>query len=349
MLEPEDAVSEKAENSLESRIGRGMAWAAAWLLPWYVLGVAFGGYVWGWPAPGGVGGIGLGCSGVLAFLVLFIRGLDGAPEGWGSWPYTFALGAALTEFLLGTQSMIEGFRQGMGEAGILPPAPPRPQDPYAFWSTLFVTFALGLLFHRLLVRRREAQTQARLLEEARRQALQSKLAPHFIFNALNTLHAQIEGDPRGAQATTERLAQLFRQVVEMAGRPTVPLGEELAFVEAYLGIEQARLGDRLRVEIDVPEELEGALVPPLALQVLAENAVKHGVAARAEEGRVRIRARRLGPDLQVEVLDSGPGLGAHPGTGTALATLRQRLARPEDLEIGATDEGFRAAFHWRQA
>jgi hypothetical protein len=93
----------------------------------------------------------------------------------------------------------------------------------------------------------------RLGFDLKEQGLRSKLAPHFIFNTLNTLHAQIEADPKEAQATTERLANLFREVLTVSDRPTIPLKQELAFVEAYLGIEQARLGSRLSVAIDVPE------------------------------------------------------------------------------------------------
>jgi hypothetical protein len=187
-----------------------------------------------------------------------------------------------------------------------------------------------------------------LIVQARDEALRARLAPHFLFNTLNTLHAQIESDPRGAQATTERLASLFRQVLEAADRPTIPLRDELRFVEAYLGIEKARLGGRLQVRIEVPEEVEACEVPPLSLQVLAENAVKHGVAPQEQGGEIRIAARREGPFLVLEVADSGAGVGAHPGTGTALETLRGRLARPEDLRLDRVDGRTVAGFRWRQ-
>ncbi len=184
---------------------------------------------------------------------------------------------------------------------------------------------------------------------AREAALQARLAPHFIFNTLNTLHAQIEADPRGAQATTERLAQLFRQVVDASDQPTISLRQELAFVEAYLGIEQARFGARLRVAVEIPEELERAQVPPLSLQVLVENAVKHGVAPLEQGGEVRIGAERAGQVLRVWVEDPGQGASAARGTGTALETLRQRLERPEDLAMGMIDGRHRVSFQWRQA
>lgn len=194
------------------------------------------------------------------------------------------------------------------------------------------------------------------LLDAREQALRAKLAPHFIFNTLNTLHAQIEADPRGAQATTERLAMLFRQVIEASDLPIIPLKQELDFVEAYLGIEQARLGGRLKVCVDIPEDLESTLVPPLSLQVLVENAVKHGIAPLERGGEIRISARREGSSLVIEVSDPGTGIGAQTstdmsvqtGTGTALATLRARLASPGDLSLARVGDRTVASFRWRQ-
>lgn len=189
----------------------------------------------------------------------------------------------------------------------------------------------------------------RLGFDLREEGLRSKLAPHFIFNTLNTLHAQIEADPKGAQATTENLANLFREVLAVSDRPTIPLKQELAFVEAYLGIEQARLGARLRVSVDIPEELESAPVPPLSLQVLVENAIKHGMAPLEQGGEVRIGAERKDGTLRLWVEDPGSGCSSHKGTGTALETLRQRLEKPEDLEMGMVGGRHRVGFRWRQA
>ena len=217
-------------------------------------------------------------------------------------------------------------------------------DPVAPVVLLFL-FAMGMIVTELSVAVRRTGFD---LLDAREQVLQAKLAPHFIFNTLNTLHAQIDQDPRAAQATTERLAELFRRVVEAANHPTIPLKQELAFVEAYLGIERARLGERLRVTVDVPEALEAAQVPPLSLQVLVENAVKHGVAPLEQGGEVRIGAEQKERVLHLWVEDPGPGVSALQGTGTALATLRQRLEKPEDLDMGLVEGRHRVGFRWRQ-
>ena len=210
----------------------------------------------------------------------------------------------------------------------------------------FLVFAILVFVLELALAAKRASFE---LLEAREAALQARLAPHFIFNTLNTLHAQIEADPRGAQLTTERLAEVFRQVIASSDQPTIPLKQELAFVEAYLGIEQARLGDRLRVSIDIPEDLESVGIPPLSLQVIVENAVKHGVAPLEQGGDVRIGAERRGARIFIWVEDPGSGLSPLKGTGTALEVLRQRLEKPEDLEMGLHGNRHRVGFLWSQA
>lgn len=220
------------------------------------------------------------------------------------------------------------------------------------WAFVFWGFFTGfgtVILTRIQDAKEEAARQRLNAVLAQDAALRARLAPHFIFNALNTLHAQIEHDPRGAQATTERLARLFRQVIQASEHATIPLKQELAFVEGYLGIEKARLGERLQVEIEVPEDLESQGIPPLSLQVLVENAIKHGVGSLEAGGRVRISARREDRGLILAVEDPGNGRGAGTGTGTALETLRARLARPQDLVLGPCEGGYRASFRWRQS
>lgn len=225
--------------------------------------------------------------------------------------------------------------------------------PWILWAHLPKSVALASLAFGALCMQVAGEHANRgfvgLLQEARTDALRSRLAPHFIFNALNTLKAQIAADPAGAEAMADRLARLFRQVLEASDEPTIPLRQELAFVEAYLGIEQARLGERLRVVVEVPEELESVPIPPLSLQVLVENAIKHGVAPREQGGTVRIGAERIAGGLLLWVEDPGTGVSPAKGTGTALQTLRQRLARPEDLDMGTVGGRHRVSFRWRVA
>lgn len=201
--------------------------------------------------------------------------------------------------------------------------------------------ALALLGVEILM---GASRTQRLLEEIRALALRSSLAPHFLYNALNTLHGLVEEDPKGAQRGLERLGRLLRGLLESSQGPRHGLAQELAFVEDYLGLERARLGERLRVAVDVPEELTACAVPVLGLQVLVENAVKHAIALRAEGGTVRIQARREGRCLILSVEDPGTGLGAGTGLGMALRNLRERLRRPKDLILERLETGHRASF-----
>ena len=180
-----------------------------------------------------------------------------------------------------------------------------------------------------------ASQAQRLLAQQRDLALQARMAPHFLYNCLSTLKGQIQEAPEEAMHTADRLAGLFRDLMDHTAEPLVPLGRELAWVEAYLGLEQARLGDRLRVKVEVPEELESTPVPPLCLQVLVENAVKHGIAPRKEGGLLTIRAERSGKEVCLAVSDPGDGTSDQRGTGQALAILRQRLAHPWNLRLEA--------------
>jgi hypothetical protein len=186
-----------------------------------------------------------------------------------------------------------------------------------------------------------------LLSEARDGALRARLSPHFLFNTLNTLEAQIEDDPLGALDTTQRLSALFEQVQKVTDRPTTPLREELALVEDVLALERQRLGERLRIHVEVPEELLDRPLPVLALQVLVENAIRHAIAPRVEGGTVLVRAEAEGTGLRISVEDSGDGVSrGRNGTGRALANLRARLRRPSDLVLEPCDLGFRARFRW---
>ncbi len=186
-----------------------------------------------------------------------------------------------------------------------------------------------------------------LLTEAREGALRARLSPHFLYNTLNTLEAQIEDDPRGALDTTQRLSALFEQVQKVTDRPTVPLRDELALVEDMLALERRRLGERLRLSIEVPEELLDRELPVLGLQVLVENAIRHAIAPRVEGGTLQIRVEAEGQGLRVSVEDSGDGTSrGKNGTGQALANLRARLRRPSDFVLERCELGFRAAFRW---
>ncbi len=151
----------------------------------------------------------------------------------------------------------------------------------------------------------------RLATHAELQALRARLNPHFLFNALTTVGQLLRESPDRALVTLYQLTGLLRAVLRTPTADLVPLAEELEIITAYLGIEKARFENRLHVEQDVADELLTALVPPLLLQPLVENAVKHGIGPQRGGGLVRIVARRVGVDigemLELEVSDTGVG------------------------------------------
>jgi signal transduction histidine kinase len=183
------------------------------------------------------------------------------------------------------------------------------------------------------VRYRERDLQAsRLagqLAEAQLEALKLQLQPHFLFNALNAISALMHQDVELADRMVARLGELLRRTLDSAGAQEVPLREEVEFLEPYLEIEQARYGERLRVRLDIEDAALDAQVPNLILQPLVENAIRHGVASRAEGGSVEVEARRREGMLELRVRDNGPGLPEEQPLklrqGVGLANTRARL------------------------
>ena len=201
--------------------------------------------------------------------------------------------------------------------------------------------AVGYARHAMLrLRERQAEAerllaeQAKLeaqLSEARLSALRMQLNPHFLFNTLNAVSALVERDPSGVRTMIARLSSLLRRVLDDDGAAEVPLRDELAFIRDYLDVQRVRFQDRLEIEESIAPEAVDALVPPLLLQPLVENAVGHGV-RRIEEGvgTIRLAARVADGRLRLLVEDNGPGLDGGDGQagsagGVGLRNTRERL------------------------
>ena len=170
------------------------------------------------------------------------------------------------------------------------------------------------------------------LAEARLQALQARIRPHFLFNSLNAVLSLIRTDPKRAENAIEDLAELFRTVMSDNRRLTV-LSDEVSLCRQYLSLEQLRLGDRLRVEWHLDPAAEPALVPPMLLQPLVENAIYHGIEPGIGAGLVEIRAERDGDRLRLQL--SNPYHPEHQhrqGNRMALANIRERLQLHFDVE-----------------
>jgi hypothetical protein len=173
---------------------------------------------------------------------------------------------------------------------------------------------------RRVVELREAATRAEL------RALQAQVQPHFLFNALNALSYLTETDPPAAQRFTERLADMLRYTVEAGDRPAALLADEIGFVEDYLGVARERYENPLSFEYHGKPELLSTAVPPLLLQPLVENSLKHGCAPGAAALHLKLNARREGDWLTLEFLDDGSSNGnGGPGLGVGLQNLEQRL------------------------
>ncbi|MBI4874526.1 MAG: histidine kinase [Acidobacteria bacterium] len=162
------------------------------------------------------------------------------------------------------------------------------------------------------------ETQARLLNEARLQALTSQINPHFLFNTLNSVSSLIRTNPERARAVVYRLSHILRKLLRK-GESFTPLREELSFIDDYLAIEMVRFGDKLRFEKDVDPETLDRLAPSMILQPLIENSIKHGLSAKVEGGTVRVGSRLRDGRLCLVVSDDGVGISE-----ARLATLLEQ-------------------------
>ncbi|MGO9232271.1 MAG: histidine kinase [Bryobacteraceae bacterium] len=172
------------------------------------------------------------------------------------------------------------------------------------------------------LRRREME---RLVSQGELRALQSQINPHFLFNALNAVYGTIPREAERARRMVLNLAEIFRYFLQ-SEKTFVPLAQELQIVRAYLEVEQSRLGDRLKVEIDVDEALREIRIPALSVEPLVENAVRHGIAPSMEPGYVRIRGQIEGGQMRILVENSSHGDAAgNPGNGVGLDNVRRRL------------------------
>ncbi|MCS6997504.1 MAG: histidine kinase [Casimicrobiaceae bacterium] len=193
--------------------------------------------------------------------------------------------------------------------------------------TLAALFVMLAYFHTLGEARSPAVTEARL------QALQARIRPHFLFNTLNAVLAVIRSDPPRAEAALEDLAALFRALMKEY-QTLAPLEEEITLTRQYLDLEKLRLGDRLQVDWKLERMPRDALVPPLILQPIAENAVYHGIEAYAAPGTIEIEACRVRDRVVLAVRNpfvERPG-SHHGGNKMAIQNIRDRLALHFDAE-----------------
>jgi sensor histidine kinase YesM len=176
--------------------------------------------------------------------------------------------------------------------------------------------------------RARAEQVERQALQAQLQLLQAQLEPHMLFNTLANVQGLIAIDPARAQHMLDQLIQFLRSTLTSSRAQSTTLAREFALIDAYLGLMQVRMGERLSYSLDLPPELSETVLPPMLLQPLVENAIAHGLEPRMEGGRIEVSARRDGEAVVLTVADTGRGLAApagRPGTLVGIANTRERL------------------------
>jgi len=242
-------------------------------------------------------------QGTPALLPVIVLALLAAPVGWfgGSFIASLLLGVPWKPIDMGPNAML-GFLALTAGAGL--------GGTFYFWTR-----------ERLALSERGAA-------EARLKLLQAQIEPHFLFNTLANLQALIGSDPKRAQAMLAHLDGYLRATLASTRNDKCTLAEECALFRSYLEILAIRMGPRLAYALDLPDALANARLPPMLLQPLVENAIKHGLEPKVEGGKLRVAAGAEGGQLVLLVEDSGLGFGAAStsGTGVGLLHVKERLA-----------------------
>jgi sensor histidine kinase YesM len=205
---------------------------------------------------------------------------------------------------------------------------------FAFTS-LVVSLVLSLIF---FWRERHARAQAALEAERARneriereaafanlRALQAQIEPHFLFNTLANVVSLVDPDPAKAKRMLESFIRFLRGSLNATRGESTTLVQEAELIASYLDVLQIRMGGRLRYEVDIPPELHAVALPPMLLQPVVENSIRHGLEPKVEGGLVRVHAHRNGAGVAVEISDTGVGFAPTTRGGVGLTNVRDRL------------------------
>lgn len=208
--------------------------------------------------------------------------------------------------------------------------------PALFYVLQFGIFHTYDYYLRLqLAREKEMQLQQTALT-SELTALKAQLNPHFLYNTFNTISASVPKEQEKTREMIASLADLFRYQLWASQQEVVPFKVEVEFIQKYLQLEQARFGDRLHIDIDTPLATEEVPVPPMLLQPLIENAVRHGISPKMEGGMVALRAKIVGQGLHVHISDTGVGFdeeARQKSQGIGLYNTRRRLKIHYDRDL----------------
>ncbi len=199
------------------------------------------------------------------------------------------------------------------------------------WSLVILLWGLLYFSYHFFERSRQQEMENLQWEASRNEVelnnLKSQLNPHFMFNSLNSIRGLIDEDPAKAKEAITQLSRILRNALHSGKKKLIPFGEELDMVRTYIELERIRLEERLQVNFDIDEETLGHQVPPLMLQTIVENAIKHGIAGLPKGGELTIKGKGDAGLLRIEVLNSGtlPRNGASVKNGIGLANTRKRI------------------------
>lgn len=163
------------------------------------------------------------------------------------------------------------------------------------------------------------------MAEINLKVLQAQIEPHFLFNTLSNVLSLLDTDPPKAKSMLGDFIQYLRKSISKIRGESATLGQEIEMIEAYLNIFKVRMGNRLRYRIDLPKHMEDLAFPPMLIQPLVENAIKHGLEPRVEGGEIFIRAEEKDGILRLEVVDTGLGFKEDHDSGMGLSNIRERL------------------------
>ena len=207
------------------------------------------------------------------------------------------------------------------------------------WDTyitaLFYLLAFGILhaytyFHEVEKKRRLEAALRETALKSELSALKAQLNPHFLYNVFNTINASVPPQMEETREMIAELSDLFRYVLQASKADLVPLRDELEFIRKYLNLEKARFQERLEITIDVDESLLDKQVPPMLIQPLVENAVKHGITPMIDGGKILMQIKEREGRLQISIADTGPGIRNKAnviGQGTGLTNTSIRLEK----------------------
>jgi len=200
------------------------------------------------------------------------------------------------------------------------------------WQTFFAIVGVLLAsryYNRLLSSDLKLERVEKTLIEARLNALRLQLEPHFLFNAMNAISSEVSANPKLARDMIEDLGVLLRQSLDCKDRNEITLAQELTLLERYLSIQRVRFGERLEIKMEIEPAALTTMVPPMLLQPLVENAIRHGIERRVSGGTIAVSATAVGDQLQIHVLDNGVGVPRNwrmeNATGLGLRVTRERL------------------------